>query len=513
MMRWLPRVILLVSIFVIAIALLRPESLQGVKAWFQSKPAVVEDKVGSNPEQNSNLGSSESSVTETVSADPVVESGETEDDAKPENQLQNPLIRSLSGVIEGNEKVFGDAQGSLQDDLIAADQLLTRAKITNRSAIAEANRQRRIRGPRSPNIVLLVCDGISPKDAGCYGNENAKTPNLDAIAKQGMLFEQFYGHPSKVAAFKMLMSGMNSSQQNAARVSLATVLWDAGYSTAVIGDCRMALDYKKPIFDEWFGEDTDEKIITPPEPLAISSTGSTVRLAANSNSDPSDDVSWSELFQNEISSYLGRHQQSRPFFLTVSLKSEYFQAAGEKDRETVISGYDQLIGHVSEELQASAAGRNTILLITSTNNFNPSNPDSSHLALSESTMKSLLIVTGKSIESAQTSNYISGMQDLLPTIADLVHANRRPNTHGNSLVPVLKGQYKKSDKERVFRWENPENKNISAVRIGKWKAIFADKVQLFDLDADPLESHDIASEYPDIVRQLRDHGKIQSSRL
>src|ERR1700676_4717126 len=42
-----------------------------------------------------------------------------------------------------------------------------------------------------PNILIIVADDMGFSDAGCYGGEIA-TPNLDALAKQGLRFTQCY---------------------------------------------------------------------------------------------------------------------------------------------------------------------------------------------------------------------------------------------------------------------------------------------------------------------------------
>jgi arylsulfatase len=46
-------------------------------------------------------------------------------------------------------------------------------------------------GPARPNILLIVADDMGYSDAGCYGGE-IKTPHLDALAKNGLRFTQFY---------------------------------------------------------------------------------------------------------------------------------------------------------------------------------------------------------------------------------------------------------------------------------------------------------------------------------
>src|ERR1700732_3683854 len=49
----------------------------------------------------------------------------------------------------------------------------------------------RAAAPARPNVLLIVADDMGFSDAGCYGGEIA-TPNLDALAKNGLRFTQFY---------------------------------------------------------------------------------------------------------------------------------------------------------------------------------------------------------------------------------------------------------------------------------------------------------------------------------
>jgi len=47
---------------------------------------------------------------------------------------------------------------------------------------------------KKPNILLIYADDQGTLDAGCYGTEDIKTPNLDALASQGIKFTQAYAH-------------------------------------------------------------------------------------------------------------------------------------------------------------------------------------------------------------------------------------------------------------------------------------------------------------------------------
>ena len=43
-----------------------------------------------------------------------------------------------------------------------------------------------------PNVILFIADDVSWNDYGCYGNEAARTPSIDKLAKSGMRFDEAY---------------------------------------------------------------------------------------------------------------------------------------------------------------------------------------------------------------------------------------------------------------------------------------------------------------------------------
>ena len=55
-------------------------------------------------------------------------------------------------------------------------------------ALAAANDER----PARPNIVIIMADDCTHADLPIYGGENAKTPNIDALAGQGLVFNRAY---------------------------------------------------------------------------------------------------------------------------------------------------------------------------------------------------------------------------------------------------------------------------------------------------------------------------------
>ncbi len=59
-----------------------------------------------------------------------------------------------------------------------------------------------------PNIILYVVDDLGIKDAGCYGNEVINTPGIDALAKEGTMFDYaFCTTPSCSASRSVILTG------------------------------------------------------------------------------------------------------------------------------------------------------------------------------------------------------------------------------------------------------------------------------------------------------------------
>ncbi|TZF81150.1 arylsulfatase [Pedobacter sp. BS3] len=122
--------------------------------------------------------------------------------------------------------------------------------------IATANAQQ-----KRPNIILILSDDMGYSDIGCYGSE-IETPNLDALANDGIRFTQFYNQARCCPSRASLMTGLYphqtgigwmdavnhnlpgyQAQLNKNCVTIAQVLKSAGYSTYMAG--KWHLQYEK----------------------------------------------------------------------------------------------------------------------------------------------------------------------------------------------------------------------------------------------------------------------------
>jgi arylsulfatase A-like enzyme len=92
----------------------------------------------------------------------------------------------------------------------------------------------------------------------------------------------------------------------------------------------------------------------------------------------------------------------------------------------------------------------------------------------------------------------------LPTAADLAGIPAPEGLDQRSWKPLLEGT--QGGPEELLYWETYGSTFNQAARLGKWKAVSLDsgrKLELYDLEADPGETTDLASQNPEIVERLR----------
>ena len=95
---------------------------------------------------------------------------------------------------------------------------------------------------KRPNILLIMGDDIGFSDLGCYGSE-IETPNLDALARSGQRYTQFYNMAKCNPTRSSLFTGLYLPRAHADNAqSLPQMLRNAGYYTAMSG---------KEHFDDW----------------------------------------------------------------------------------------------------------------------------------------------------------------------------------------------------------------------------------------------------------------------
>ena len=107
-----------------------------------------------------------------------------------------------------------------------------------------------------PNVIVIVCDDMGFSDLGCFGGE-IDTPNLDALAANGLRFVDFHNNAKCSETRASLLTGLWHQQsknlKKPGHVTIAEVLKSAGYRTMMSGKWHVADTPPQRGFDRYFG--------------------------------------------------------------------------------------------------------------------------------------------------------------------------------------------------------------------------------------------------------------------
>jgi len=181
----------------------------------------------------------------------------------------------------------------------------------------------------------------------------------------------------------------------------------------------------------------------------------------------------------------------------------------------MVSRMDRDIGRIMSLLKGLALAENTLVIFTSDNG--PTFNGGSDSAFFESA-KPLRGLKGSvyeggirvpyiarwpgRIKAASTSDHISAFWDFLPTCCEIIGEKPLADIDGTSMLPTFLGKPRTQKEHKYLYWEL---RGQQAVRMGKWKALRLKpdrKIELYNLDEDIGESHNVAGEHPDIVAKV-----------
>lgn len=417
-----------------------------------------------------------------------------------------------------------------------------------------------------PNIVYILADDLGVGDLSCYGQTNWSTPRLDRMAAEGMRFTRAYSGstvcaPSRAALLTGQHTGrvfMRGNGRIALRpdpldLTIATRLRDAGYATAMIGKSSVACLSSDPTlpnakgFDHFFGA-LDHAEAHRNYPRRLVRNGEWVTLPGNNGK--TGDTFANGLYVDEAVTWLGGRDE-RPFFLLLSLTVPHADLSAPErhvapfrgrfpETPHTTSGYlhqtepraayagmvaflDEAVGRILDELHARGLDERTLVIFASDNGTHaeggadPEAFDSNgplrgwKRALHEGGIRTPQIAWWPgTIPPGAVTDHITAMWDFAPTALELAGLDiPRREMQGISIAPLLTGRPADQTAHRYLYWEFHEQGGRQAVRSGRWKAIRqnADRdpdgpLELYDLDADPGETDDIAADHPDVVRLM-----------
>lgn len=407
--------------------------------------------------------------------------------------------------------------------------------------------------PPKPNIVIIFTDDQGYADLGCFGNTRNKTPRMDQLAKEGMRFTSFYAQAVCGPSRSALLTGRYPNLSKgwgmpATEITFAEKMRDAGYQTVCIGKWdvsgRKAIIPRMPNakgFDYYFG------------PLGANDGGGVLFYENNQPAGKTRDMgTLTHMYTDKAIDWLkNKRSPDKPFvlYLAHTMLHVIIDASspfkGKSDGGLygdVLEEFDYETGRLLDQLDALGLRDNTLVIYTTDNGpwnqkkfteKKKGHPPGSIFwgdagplrngkgSPYEGGYRTPCIVRwpGK-VPAGKISDAVWSTVDFLPTFATLAgfEVPKDRVIDGIDETGLLLG---KTDKGRdSFYYDK------AGIRVGKWKYLAANarfydyavednrknEEELYDLDADIGEKHNVAKQHPDIVARLKQEFLKLNSR-
>ena len=405
-------------------------------------------------------------------------------------------------------------------------------------------------------------DDLGYADLHIDGAVDARTPNLDQFAREGVRLTQCYAaapvctptraafmtgrYQHRIGLEEVIAPSQGNIDQglSSTEPSLPRLMKDAGYATALFGKWHLGVRSEflpnRNGFDEFFGF-----------------LGGAIDYYSHVGEDGKHDLYENEkpaelkgYLTDEITartvSFIERHAKE-PFFVDVAFNATHwpFQPpdlketpphpagrpadvlrawAGEGTREDyvkMLERADEGIGKILATLDRLGLRDNTLVIFASDNGgewLSHMGPLSNRKrSLSEGGLRVPCVFRWPArLPAGHVSSQAAITMDLTATIlaaANVAPAKSHP-LDGVSLIPLLQKDAQRL--ERTFFWLGARiGTNDRAMREGRWKYISDSSLfpgMLFDVEADPGERKELAARHPDVLKRLRDkHAAWESS--
>lgn len=416
---------------------------------------------------------------------------------------------------------------------------------------------------RRPNIVLILADDLGYGDIGPYGQRRIRTPHLDRLAREGVRFTSFYaGAPVCAPSRNVLMTGQHTGhvliRGNAKidlrpeDVTLGEVLQQAGYATGLVGKWGLGAEKTtgaptRQGFESFFGyvDQTHAHNYYPsflvrgeervPLRNVVPNEGPYGQGVATKRLDYAPDL----LIDEAVRFVEANHK--RPFLLVYTPTLPHANnEAGANGLEipdlgayaaedwppharalaAMITRLDGEVGRLLTALDRFGVASDTLVIFSSDNGphreggndpefFRSSGPFRGRKrSLYEGGIRVPFLARWPGHTPAGVeSSHVGSFADVLPTLADLAGVAPPAGLDGLSFAPTLRGRTEEQRVHDALYWEFYEVPS-QAVRLGQWKAVrqpmFSGPVELYDLEADPGETRDVAALHRDVVEWARE---------
>uniref|UniRef100_F6TLU2 Arylsulfatase B-like n=2 Tax=Ciona intestinalis TaxID=7719 RepID=F6TLU2_CIOIN len=328
-----------------------------------------------------------------------------------------------------------------------------------------------VSGHQKPNILLIVADDLGFNDVG-YHNPDIYTPNINKLAKDGVILESYYVQPICTPSRSQLMTGryqihtglqhsvIFAPQPNCLPVDeiiLPQKLKEAGYTTHAVGKWHLGF-YKKEClptsrgFDTFYGYYCGAEDYYTKQVHANFHFGNKTRRVSGFDFHDNSRTEWeangtysSYLYRDRAVRIIKSHNSSIPLFMYLPFQSVHFplQVPAKyikryrhiKDRKrrtfsAMVTAMDEAIGSVVDALKWKGIWQDTLVVFTTDNGgqtlFGGNNwPLRGRKAsLWEGGVRGVGLVRGYGIrDKGRSSNELVHISDWFPTLLYIAGAN------------------------------------------------------------------------------------------
>ena len=387
-----------------------------------------------------------------------------------------------------------------------------------------------------PNIILIMTDDQGWGQTGYYDHPVLQTPNLDAMAKNGLRFDRFYASAPVCSPTRAsVLTGRTNDRTGVLdhgyalrkqEKTIAVALKNEGYATGHFGKWHLnglrgpgvpvlKEDSHSPGefgFDHWLTVTNFFDI----DPL-MSENGSFIDLKGNS----------SDIIVGKALEFIKeKSNQNLPFFTVIWDGSPHDPfLASEKDRSNFKSlneksqhhygelvAFDRSLGVLRKTLKNLGLEKNTILWYCSDNgglrNILPPTVGGlrgSKTTIWEGGLRVPAVIEWPQVIKPRITHYPASTMDIFPTIADILdlpETDLLKPVDGISLKPIFQNDIRNRDKKIPFRYKDQGaliDNNFKLVATSIQKKEF----ELYDLENDSGETTDLATQNPMIFNQMK----------
>ncbi len=380
--------------------------------------------------------------------------------------------------------------------------------------------------PKPPHVLFLLTDDQRADTIAALGNPVIRTPTMDSLARQGFAFRNAYCLGSNSPAVcqpsrNMLMSGRayfrwKGPQAPADAPNLPAAMRSAGYETYHQGKRgNVALLIQEKFETNTYINDTADRQSGEPGRTLVNNVIAFLKnrrnerpllmyLAFGNPHDPRVAAGkYLDLYRRDQiplpKNFLPLHPFDNGEQLVRDEKLAPWPRTAEEIRRhlheyyAVITAFDYHLGRLLDTFKQLDGYENTIVILASDNGLAiGSHGLMGKQNLYEHSAKVPLIFAGPGIPHGQ-SDALVYLMDIFPTICDLVGTPVPAGLDGKSLAPVLQGKTPRVRDTLFMSYREVQR----AVRDDHYKLIRYPRInrtQLFDLQQDPAELHNLADE-------------------